>query len=79
MHQKEAFRDVVRFLNNTDEYQKKRFIRHLFKAVRDRAGPDISEQPHNDGEHLYQHALEPVGLILRDILSNAYQNIKEEK
>ena len=78
MHQKEAFRDTVCFLVSMDEYRKKRIIRHLFKAVGDRAGPDISEWPHNDGELLCRHAFELVSSIL-SMLNNAYQNIKEEK
>lgn len=61
------------------EHQRKRFIMHLFKTVGDRAGPDRSEWPHNKGEPLCQHALEPVGFILRTIFSNAYENIKEKK
>ncbi len=52
LHQKEAFRDIDCFLMNMDEYLKKRIIKHLFKAVGDRAGPEISERPHNDGELL---------------------------
>ncbi len=79
MHPKEPFRDIVPFLNNMDEYRRKRFMRQLFKAVGDRAGPDISESPHNDGELLCRHTLEPVGSILRSMLNNAYQNIKEKK
>jgi len=77
--QKEAFRDTACFLSKMDVYRKKKFIKHLFKAVGDRAGPNISERPHNDGEPRYRRALEPIGLILRNILSKAYENIKEEK
>ena len=79
MHQKEAFRDTVCFLVNMDEHRKKKIIRHLFKAVCDRAGPDISELTHNDEELLCRRTLEPVGSIIRSILNNAYQNIKEER
>lgn len=79
MHQKEAFRDIDYFLMNMDEYRKKRILNHLFKAVGDRAGPGISKKPHNDGELLYRHTLEPVGSILRSILNNTYQKIKEKK
>ncbi len=79
MHPKEAFRDIDYFLMYMDEYREKRIIKHLFKALGDRAGPDFSESPHNDGELLYHNTFEPVGSILRSMLNNPYQNIKEKK
>ena len=79
MHHKEASRDIICFLMNMDDYRKKRIIRHLSKAVGDRAGPGISKKPHNDGELLCRHTLEPVGSILRSLLNDVYQNVKEKK
>ena len=54
---------------NMDEYRKKSIIRYLFKAVGDRAGPDIFGRQHDDGELLYRHTLKPVGSILRSTIT----------
>jgi hypothetical protein len=77
--QKEEFQDIVRLLNDVDQYRRTIFIRQLFKAVGDRAGPDISERPHNEGDTPRQHALEPISVILQKILSNTLEDIMEEK
>jgi hypothetical protein len=77
--QKEEFRDIVRFLNNMDERRRIRFIRQMFKAVGDRAGPTFRNGSMTMENHFAGVRSSLLGLILKDILSNAYENIREEK
>ncbi len=52
INQKQNFLDIVSLIDNVDEYLRIRSMRQLYKAVGDRAGPDISKKPHNDVELL---------------------------